>query len=85
MIIDKLLFDKRGKITVKLSDGRIVIVPIKYFPELKKLSIKKRKKYTIVDDTTVLFAFSDFVYHLDDFWGKNATGAIADMKKLTVT
>ena len=72
MIIDKLLFDKRGKITVKLSDGRIVIVPIKYFPDLKRLSIKKRKKYTIVDDTTVLFAFSDLVYRLEDFIGSEA-------------
>jgi hypothetical protein len=67
--IEKINFDLAGKISLKLEDGRIIIVPIKYFPDLKKLSIEKRKKYTIVDDRTVLFQFSDNVYHLEDFIG----------------
>jgi hypothetical protein len=67
--IEKINFDLAGKISLKLEDGRIVIVPIKYFPDLKKLPIEKRKKYTIVDDRTVLFQFSDNVYHLEDFIG----------------
>jgi len=29
---------------------------LKYFPELKKLPVEKRKKYTIVDDRTILFS-----------------------------
>jgi hypothetical protein len=33
------------------------------------MSVEKRKKYTIVDDRTVLFAHSDIVYHLEDFMG----------------
>jgi hypothetical protein len=52
-----------------MEDGRLFIIPLKYFPELKKLSVEKRKKYTIVDDRTILFAFSDSVYHLEDFIG----------------
>ena len=67
--IEKINFDLAGKISLKLEDGRIVIVPIKYFPDLEKLPIEKRKKYTIVDDRTVLFQFSDNVYHLEDFIG----------------
>jgi hypothetical protein len=67
--IEKLNFDIAGKITLKLEDGRLIIVPIKYFPDIKKLPVEKRKKYTIVDDRTVLFAYSDSVYHLEDFMG----------------
>jgi hypothetical protein len=67
--ICKILFDTPGKITIKLEDGRIIIVPLKYFPELQKLSVEKRKKYTIVDDRTVLFSYSDSVYHIEDFIG----------------
>ena len=69
MSIDKILFESRGKITIKLEDGRIFITPLKYFPELQKLPVSKRKKYTIVDDRTNLFSFADSVYHLEDFIG----------------
>jgi len=67
--IEKINFDIAGKISLKLEDGRVIIVPLKYFPEIQKLSVEKRKKYTIVDDRTVLFAHSDNVYHLEDFMG----------------
>ena len=67
--IEKLSFDIAGKITLKFEDGRIIIVPLKYFPEIQKLSIEKRKKYTIVDERTILFAYVDSIYHLEDFMG----------------
>ena len=67
--IQKLGFDLVGKISLKLEDGRIIIVPLKYFPDIKKMSLEKRKKYTIVDDRTILFSFSDSIYHLEDFLG----------------
>ena len=67
--IKKLNFDIAGKITLKLEDGRLIIVPLKYFPDIQKLPVEKRKKYTIVDDRTILFAYSDSVYHLEDFMG----------------
>ena len=69
MCIEKLLFNKPGKITIKMEDGRLFIIPLKYFPELQKLGVDKRKKYTIVDNRTILFAYSDSVYHLEDFIG----------------
>ncbi|GMU86965.1 MAG: hypothetical protein AMXMBFR48_22060 [Ignavibacteriales bacterium] len=67
--IDKITFDLPGKISLKLRDGRMIICPLKYFPELQKLPLEKRKKCTIVDDRTVLFTHSDLVYHLEDFMG----------------
>ncbi len=67
--IEKILFDVPGKITLKLEDGRIIITPLRYFPEIQKLSVDKRKKYTIVDDRTILFSYSDSIYHLEDFMG----------------
>ena len=69
MCIAKLLFNQPGKITIKMEDGRLFIIPLRYFPELQKLSVEKRKKYTIVNDTTILFAYSNVVYHLEDFIG----------------
>jgi hypothetical protein len=38
--IQNLYFDIAGKISIKLEDGRILIVPIKYFPDLKKCRLK---------------------------------------------
>ncbi len=67
--IEKLNFDIAGKISLKFEDGRVIIVPLKYFPEIKKMSVEKRKKYTIVDDRTILFIYSDLIYHLEDFMG----------------
>ena len=69
MCIEKLLFDEPDKIIIKMEDGRLFITPLSYFPELQKLSVEKRKKYTIVNDRTILFAYSDAVYHLEDFIG----------------
>jgi hypothetical protein len=33
------------------------------------MPVEKRKKYTIVDDRTILFSHADSVYHLEDFIG----------------
>ena len=69
MSIEKILFNEPGKIKIKLDDGRLFITPLKYFPELKKLKLEKRKQYTIVDDRTILFSHADSIYHLEDFIG----------------
>lgn len=70
MCIEKVLFDLPGKITLKMEDGRMIISPFKYFQDLQKLSVDK--KHTIVDDRTILFTYSDAVYHLEDFIGLEA-------------
>jgi hypothetical protein len=43
IFIEKLLFNARGKISINMEDGRLFIIPLKYFPELQKLSVDKRK------------------------------------------
>ncbi|MBU6274724.1 MAG: hypothetical protein KGP34_07370 [Bacteroidetes bacterium] len=71
-VIMWLIFGLHGKIGSHISDGREYIVPIRHFPELQKLSLSKRKKYTIVDDHTILLEFADSVYHIEDFVGNEA-------------
>ena len=61
MCIEKINFDLIGKMSIKLEDGRILIIPLKYFPEIAKMPI--------VDDRTILFSHADSVYHLEDFIG----------------
>jgi hypothetical protein len=68
-VIDRLSFDLFGKIAIHFMDGRELIVPIKFFPEIKKLPVLKRKKYTIVNDRTILFDYASSIYHLEDFVG----------------
>ena len=47
--IEKINFDIAGKISLKLEDGRIIIVPLKYFPELKKnCPLKKGKNIPLL-------------------------------------
>ena len=43
MCIEKVLFDLPRKITLKMEDGRMIISPLKYFPDLQNLSVNKRK------------------------------------------
>ena len=46
-IIKKVNFDHRGKISVYLDDGRIIIAPLKLYPSIARLTSAQRKKYTI--------------------------------------
>ena len=69
MCVEKLLFDEPDKIIIKMEDGHLFNISLSDFPELQKLPVEKRKKYTIVNDRTILFAYSDSVYLLEDFIG----------------
>jgi len=44
-VIKKIDFKQRGKISFTLEDGRIIIVPVAYFPSIKRLSETQRKKW----------------------------------------
>ena len=59
-----------GKIEIYLEDDRIISVPLKYFPGIKKLNIAQRKKWSILDGIGFLFEDSDEVYHLYQIMGK---------------
>ena len=43
--IKKVSFPIRGKMSVSLEDGRIIVVPISAFPSIKKVPINERKQY----------------------------------------
>ena len=71
-----ILFNTPVKITLKQDDARLIITPLKYFTELQKAPIYKRKKDTIFNDRTLLFAYLDFAHppenfmDLEKFWVK---------------
>ena len=40
----------RGKLAAKLTDGRMIVVPVKFFPDIRKLSLSERNDWMILDD-----------------------------------
>lgn len=65
--IKKLVFGlKRGMMAVYLTDGRVVMVPVSMFPEIKKLSIPQRENYMIMDDQYFSFDAMSKIYSIKD-------------------
>ena len=69
-VINKIIFEQKGKVSIHLRDGRIIITPLKYFPSIEKLNQKQRKKYFIADDQIIMFDDCNEVFHLEQFLGK---------------
>jgi hypothetical protein len=65
--IKKLDFGmKRGMMAVFLTDGRVVMVPISMFPDIKKLSLSQREDYMIMDDQYFSFDAMSKIYSIKD-------------------
>lgn len=65
--IKKLDFGSyRGKMAVSLTDGRTVIVPLSLFPDIKKLSVKKRNEWMVLDEQFFTFEHLSTVYSVKD-------------------
>ena len=65
--IKKLDFKmKRGAMTVYLTDGRVIIVPVSLFPDIKRLSCKQREDYIIMDDQYFSFEALSRIYSVKD-------------------
>ena len=65
--IKKLDFGlKRGMMAVYLTDGRVVIVPVSMFPDIKKLSLAQREDYMIMDDQYFSFDAMSKIYSIKD-------------------
>ena len=65
--IKKLDFGlKRGMMAVYLTDGRVVIVPVSMFPDIKKLSLSQREDYMIMDDQYFSFESMSKIYSIKD-------------------
>lgn len=65
--IKKLDFGmKRGAMAVFLTDGRVVIVPVSMFPDIKRLSRSQREDYMIMDDQYFSFDGLSKIYSVKD-------------------
>ena len=65
--IKKLDFGiKRGMMAVFLTDGRVVMVPISMFPDIKRLSRAQREDYMIMDDQYFSFDAMSKIYSIKD-------------------
>ena len=56
----------RGKLCAVLTDGRVILVPISFFPDIKKLSVKEREDWMILDDQFFTFHKLSRVYAVTD-------------------
>ena len=65
--IKKLDFGmKRGAMAVFLTDGRVVIVPVSMFTDIKRLSRSQREDYMIMDDQYFSFDGLSKIYSVKD-------------------
>lgn len=65
--IKKLDFtEHRGKMTAYLTDGREIILPLSFFPDIKNLPLKKRLQWMILDDQFFTFEGMSKVYSVVD-------------------
>ena len=65
--IKKLDFvSHRGKMMVYLTDGRQVLVPLSFFPDIKLLSVKDRSDWVILDDQFFTFARLSKIYSIEE-------------------
>jgi len=56
----------RGKMLVRLTDGREILVPVSFFPDIKKMSVKEREKWMVLDDQYFTFENMTRVYSVLD-------------------
>jgi len=56
----------RGKMIVRLTDGRTVIVPVSFFPDIKQMSVKEREKWMVLDDQYFTFENMTRIYSVLD-------------------
>ena len=56
----------RGKFTARLTDGREIVVPVSLFPDIKKMPVKERNHWMILDDQYFTFENMTRVYSILD-------------------
>lgn len=57
---------RRGKMIARLTDGREIVVPLSFFPDIKNLSVKERNKWMVLDDQYFTFEHLTRVYSVLD-------------------
>lgn len=56
----------KGKILAFLTDGREVIVPVSFFPDIKKMPVALREEWMILDDQYFTFKRMGKIYSISD-------------------
>ena len=69
-VIKKISFPEKGKMKFILSDKREIIIPVKYFPKIKNLTLQQRKKWYVLDEQMFSFDDCDEVFHIEQVLGK---------------
>lgn len=71
--IEELLISSvrfRGdKMYIEFNDSRIMVVPLKLYPEIEALTSEQKKKHGIMAGYGLGFQDLDKVYHISDFIG----------------
>ena len=66
--MQKIDFDKDA-MNIYLEGDRVLSIPLKKFPEVRKLNKEQRKKYNIAAGISLDFDDSDEVYHINELIG----------------
>lgn len=64
-------FNMRGKFSATLTDGRVIIVPVSMFPDIKNMSKKRRNEWMILDDQYFTFEHMSKIYSILDLVNLN--------------
>lgn len=67
-IKDIVFTSHRGKMAVRLTDGREIIIPVSFFPDIKQMSVKEHNKWMVLDDQYFTFENMTRVYSIFDLF-----------------
>ena len=56
----------RGKFIARLTDGREITIPVALFPNIKRMSVRERNKWMILDDQYFTFEHDSHIYSVLD-------------------
>jgi hypothetical protein len=56
----------RGKFKVRFTDGREIIIPVSFFPDIKRMTVKERNRWMILDDQYFTFENMTRIYSILD-------------------
>lgn len=65
----KISFTEENVLSVYLSNGRTVLVPLDTFPSIAQLSDEQRQDFEIIDNQYLSFLATDEVYGLEELLG----------------
>jgi hypothetical protein len=74
-VITAISVENLEKFSVRLHDGREIVVPVEYFPSIEVLSLEERQRWILLDEQVFSFETCDEVFHLREILGF-ASGAI---------